>query len=181
MATQVYMPRETKKKNVDVTRLAQTQAPGHPPELQPRDGAENRTPSPTRAPTSTADIARSTSWGRSMGDPGDNASKQGFGGASSLNPSEKAGPATIDPHGPAGADPVLRNLAMGTRRAIDANDDWQTREISREPYPTTRGISARGSGGSPSGTVPAKTGAPADDSAARRNAGLRQAGAATKG
>lgn len=178
MATQSYYERSTKKSGVDVERLRQTQVPGHPPELQPKPGAEGRTPSPTRAPTSTADQARSTSWGRSDGsrDAGNsNPGKQGFGQASSLNPSEKAGPATIDPLGPAGADPILQNLRMGTARAIDADNgaDWQTRNsdyADAKGFPPAMGMRPRGA----DGTIP-KTTQPADgDEAARRQAGLKR-------
>ncbi len=152
MATQSYMPRDTEKKNVDVTKLAQTQAPGHPPELQPKPGAENRTPAPTRAPADLSEIARSKSWGRDNGNPG----AQAYGGPSSLNPSEKAPPANIDPHGPAGADPVLRNLAMGTARAVDQSDNWQTRrDVPSTGFKPALGMHAPKS----DGTVPSKTGA----------------------
>lgn len=157
MATQAYMPRDSEKKKVDVTKLAQTLAPGHPPELQPKSGAENRTPAPTRDPYSTFENAKSTSWGRAgKGAINEkNASAMGYGGPSSINPSEKAGPATIDPHGPAGADPVLKNLAMGTARAIDQNDDWQTRKLnSTGSAPYADGMRPRTS----DGTVPAKLG-----------------------
>lgn len=170
MATQAYMSRNSDGKKVDVTKLAQRQAPGHPAELQPRDGAENRTPAPTREPTSTADLARSTSWGRSSGDMGDNPGKAGYGGASSLNPSEKAGDPVFSPLGPAGADPVLRNLAMGTARAIDANDDWQTRQVDKTPYPARHGMKHRtGDGAIPKTTQPAS-----GDEASRRNAALKR-------
>ena len=163
MATSAYMPRDTEKKNVDVTKLAQTQAPGHPPELQPKAGAENRTPSPTRAPADLGEIARSKSWGRDNGNPG----AQAYGGPSSLNPSEKAPPANINPHGPGDfIDPVLRNLAMGTARAIDQNDDWQTRDVDKSPFPTAVGCHPPKS----SGTIPTTLGgSPMADAALKRS------------
>lgn len=179
MATQSYMDRNTVKKKIDVTRLAQRQAPGHPPELQPRDGAENRTPSPTREPTTTSlEISRSRSWGRAAGSASDNPGAMGAATPSSLNPGERAGPATIDPLGPAGADPVLENLRMGTARAVDQSDDWQTRQdVSREQYPAAFGHRLRtADAGSPGGTVPKHCGAPVnDDSAARRDAAVKRA------
>lgn len=163
MATQAYASRDNDpKKKVDVTRLAQTQAPGHPPEKPPRDGAENRTPAPLRPPVTTADMARATSWGRSSGDPGDNSGRQGYGGPSSLNPGERSGKAAIDPHGPAGADPVLQNLIHGTARAIDGEDDWQTNPAYNQPkpFPSAHGHTSRqANSGSPGGVVPQKTGA----------------------
>ena len=168
MATSAYMPRDTEKKNVDVTKLAQTQAPGHPPELQPKAGAENRTPSSTRDAMTTMELAKATSWGRSRGDGKDNPGKMGNATPSSLNPSEKAGPATIDPTGPAGQDPIIRNLRMGAARAIDANDDWQTRKLdSTGSAPYAHGMKPRTS----DGTVPQKLGgSPMADEMKRRAA-----------
>jgi hypothetical protein len=175
MATQAYMPRDTgNKKKVDVERLAQTQAPGHPSELQPKDGSGNRTPSPTQ-PAGVAEMARlkDTAWGRAGDRPEDqNPGKNGFGLASSLPPSQRAAPATIDPHGPAGMDPVLRNLAMGTKRAIDLEDDWQTRPFDTDQkVPTTFGHHKPAA----SGTIPSVTGhSPMSDEIRRRQAALKR-------
>ena len=154
MATTNYMPRGGRDNDpARVQKSAQKLAPGHAPELQPRPGAENRTPAPTRVYDPTA---KDRTWGRESGNPGGNA----YSGASSLSPGQKAPPATIDPHGPGGADPVLKNLAMGVKRAIDGDDNWQQRDLNdagdrnRGRVPTHPNMT----GPSPGGTVPAKCG-----------------------
>lgn len=170
MSTQKYRDRS----DGTVAENSGTSRPVHParPELNVKPGGENKTPAPVASPSTTADIARSKSWGRSMGDMGDNSGKAGYGGASSLNPGERPAPATINPL--AAKDVVLENIIRGGAHGAQVGDDWQTRPVSKDQYPTTRGMTARGAGGSPSGTVPAKTGAPVSDAAARRNAGLKR-------
>ena len=141
-----------------------------------RTGGENKTPAPTKQ-VDTLALARSTSWGHSLGDPGDNPGKSGYGGASSINPGERAGPATVNPQAP--TDGVLGALVKGGVRALDTDDDWQTRRLDDEgdknlgtspvhPAMTTRGVDS----GSPGGTIPAKNGNPTSDWDARRAAAL---------
>jgi len=137
MATQKY--RSRLDKTVGENRGSPTKVPGHGQVAFPK-GGENKTPSPTKAVT-TPDQARSTSWGRSSGAPGDNSGKQGFGGASSVNPGERPGPATVNPQ--ASTDTVLDSLIRGGVRALDTGDDWQTRVVDPTPYPTTRGMAKR--------------------------------------
>lgn len=160
MAFQGYRHRTDKTVGANVT--TQKLAPGHPPEKQPKAGAENKTPAPVRAPTTTPDMARSTSFGRSSGDNGDNSGKQGYGGPSSLNPGERAGPATVNPQAP--TDRVLSALIEGGTAALDKGDDWQTRSLD-DPHdnphkasPAHPFMKPANQGGAPSGKVPPKTG-----------------------
>lgn len=154
MATQNY--RDRSDETVKLNELTAKIAPGHAPEQQPKPGAENRTPSPVRPVTTTADQARSTSWGRSGGGPGDNPGKQGYGGASSLNPGERSAPATINPNAP--NDAVLQGLIEGRTARLDAQDPWQTRPVTDEQaVPTTFGHRDR-TADSNAAKVPAKLG-----------------------
>ncbi len=170
MATQKY--RSRLDHTVGANGATPKTAPGHPPELQPKAGAENLTPPPTKQ-VDTLALARSTSWGHSLGDPGDNPGKQGFGGASSVNPGECAGKATIDPQ--ASTDTVLDSLIRGGVAALDKGDDWQTRKLDDTASPVHPAMAKRGiADGSPGGTIPAKNGNPAADWDARRAAMLKQ-------
>lgn len=151
MATQSYRHKTDKTVGANVT--TQKLAPGHAPELQPKPGAENKTPAPTRTP----EQMRSTSWGRSGGDPGDNSGKNGYAGASSLNPGERSGPATVNPL--ASTDAVLDNII---RDKEAGGDSWQTRRLD-DPRDHNKAASPihpamHKNTGSPSGVVPPKTG-----------------------
>jgi hypothetical protein len=176
MATQSY--RHRLDKTVGENASSPTKVAGRPP-VKYRDGTENKTPAPT-GPVTTPDQARSTSWGRSGGAAGDNPGKQGYGGASSVNPGERSGPATVNPQ--ASTDRVLDALISGGVRALDTDDDWQTRRLddtgdknlkasSVHPAMQKRGADS----GSPGGTVPAKNGNPTSDWDARRAAMLKEA------
>ena len=118
MATQKY--RSQLDNTVGENEAGPTRAV-HParPELAVKAGAENKTPAPLAKPLTTGEIARATSWGRSMGDAGDNASKQGYGGPSSLNPGEKGGVATVNPLATTDAvlDGLIRGGTRGTRHS----------------------------------------------------------------
>ena len=121
MATQAYRSRfdNTVGSNEGTAKVA----PGHAPELQPKPGAENKTPAPLRTVS---------------------------GEASSLNPGERTGPATINPM--ARVDAVLDNVLRG---AETGGDDWQTRPVdSSRDCPVAFGMKPRAA----SGTVPASTG-----------------------
>lgn len=176
MATQKYRSRSDQT----VAENEGTSRPVHParPELPVKAGAENKTPAPVAAPTTTPDMARSTSWGRDSGGPGGNSGKQGYGGPSSLNPGERAGPATVN--GNAKTDTVLDGLIRGGVRALDQGDNWQTRSLD-DPHdnphkaaPVHPNMKPANSGGAPAGQVPSKLGAPVtDDSALRRNERLK--------
>lgn len=169
MATTKY--RHSSDRTVDTNKTTPKMAPGHPAELQPKSGAENRTPAPTRQ-VDTLALARSTSWGHSLGDPGDNPGKNGFGGASSVNPGERAGPATVSPQ--AKTDRVLDALVRGGVRALDTGDDWQTRKLDDQASPVHPAMAKRAvDSGSPGGTIPAKNGNPSDDFDQRRAAALK--------
>lgn len=171
MATQKY--RSRLDKTVGENRGSPTKVPGHGQVAFPK-GGENKTPAPTGAVT-TPDQARATSWGRSGGAAGDNSGKNGFGGASSVNPGERPGPATVNPQ--ASTDRVLDALISGGVRALDTGDDWQTRKVDDTAYPTTPSLAKRGAdSGSPGGTIPAKNGNPTSDWDARRAAQLKQGG-----
>jgi hypothetical protein len=170
MAFQGY--RHKSDKTVGENKASPTKVAGRGP-VRYRDGTENKTPSPTGAVT-TPDQARSTSWGRSGGAAGDNPGKQGFGGASSVNPGERPGPATVNPQ--ASTDRVLDALISGGVKALDTGDDWQTRKLDDtgtsppvHPAMAKRGIDS----GSPGGTLPAKNGNPTSDWDARRAAQLK--------
>ncbi len=181
MATSKYMSRSNDpKKAVDVTKLT-TQAPGHeskPAELQPKSGAEMKTPAPTElAGVAEMQRLKDQSWGRASGLAPEsmNPGKSGFALASSLPPGVKAAPANINPHGPGDfVDPVLRNLAQGTARAIDGEDDWQTRpeyNDRAQKVPTTFGHHKPGN----DGVVPSKIGgSPMADEMAGRADGLKR-------
>ena len=166
MATQKYLDRDTVAKT-DVTKLKETLAPGHPAELQPKPGAENRTPSPTRSIGEQA-IMREEAWGgASTLEPGqNNPGRNRYSGGVVLAPGFKADGANIFGEavfGPAGPDPILRNMAMGTKRAIDQNDDWQVRhdyDDGAQKVGSAHGHVKRGANsGSPGTTaVPAKCG-----------------------
>lgn len=150
MATSAYMSRSNHPKTAvsekDMARLKNTQNAGHentPPELQPKG---NATPAPTPAPVhSTGEMAllKESSWGRSgnLLAPGKNPpSGMGYFGPSSLPPGVKADAGTVDPLGPAGADPVLRNIqTAGVAKAVDENDDWATRKVDSAGIQTTHG------------------------------------------
>jgi hypothetical protein len=171
MAFQGY--RHKSDKTVGENAASPTKVPGYGRPVAYKTGAENKTPSPT-GPVTTPDMARTTSWGRSSGAAGDNPGKAGFGGPSSVNPGERAGPATVDPQAP--VDGVLNALIQGGVRALDTADDWQTRKVNDTAYPTTPGTAKRGpASGSPGGTVPLKNGSPTSDWDARRAAALKQA------
>jgi hypothetical protein len=164
MATQRY--RHKTDRTVGENESSPTRAT-HParPELEVKPGGENRTPAPVAAPSTTADQARSTSWGRDSGGPGGNPGKNGFGGPSSLNPGERAGAATINPQAP--TDAVLDAVIRGGAHGAQVSDDWQTRDLS-DPHDNKHGrppvhpamASRAADSGSPGGTVPATTGAP---------------------
>jgi len=136
--------------------------PVHPgaPELSVRPGGENRTPAPINFPSTTADQARSTSWGRSGSKATDNPGANGYGGPSSLNPGERAAAATINAG--ASTDVVLEGLI---RDGAHGQPDWQTRDLTSahdNPHgrvPTHDAMK----GPAPAGTVPARTGTPAFD------------------
>jgi hypothetical protein len=168
MAFQGY--RHKSDKTVGENEASPTKVAGHP-EMTYHDGTSNKTPAPVRE-VSTTDLARSTSWGRSMGDPGDNSSKQGYGGASSLSPGERSGPATISASAP--VDAVKDALVSGGAKGAQRSDDWQTRSqdfTSEQADPTAKGMRSRNNEG---GIVPKKIGASIlDNSAARRAAMLR--------
>lgn len=158
MATQKY--RSRLDTTVGENEAGPTRAT-HParPELPVKAGRENKTPAPLATPTTTSDQARATSWGRSGGDRGDNAGKQGYGGPSSLNPGERAGEATISPQ--ASHDAVLDGLVRGGVRALDKGDSWQTRSLD-DPHDNPHGrppvhsaMKPANQGGAPSGQIPA--------------------------
>jgi hypothetical protein len=159
MATQSY--RHRLDKTVGENASSPVKVAGRPA-VKYRTGGENKTPAPIK-PVETPDMARSTSWGRSQGDPGDNSGKQGFGGSSSTRPGERPAHATVDPQAP--TDRVLSALIDGGVGALDKDDNWQTRGLDDEgdknlkaspvhPAMAKRGVDS----GSPGGTVPAKTG-----------------------
>ncbi len=134
-----------------------------------KKGGENLTPAPTKSPDTTEAIARSTSWGRSSGDPKDNSSKQGYGGASSLNPGERSGPATVD------ASPTDAVKEALISAGATAQPNWQTRSEDfdgEQKIPTAFGMKKQQG---PVGSFPAKgtNGAIDDNALARRNAMLR--------
>jgi len=170
MATQKY--RSRLDKTVGENRSSPTKVPGHGQVAFPK-GGENKTPAPVK-PVMTPDMARSTSFGRSSGDPGDNSGKQGYGGSSSTRPGEAPAKATVNPQ--AGTDRVLDALISGGVAALDRGDDWQTRKLDDtgaspvHPAMSKRGIDS----GSPGATVPAKNGNPTSDRDARRAAMLKQ-------
>ena len=170
MATQSY--RHRLDRTVGENASSPTKVAGRPP-VKYRDGSENKTPAPVK-PVMTPDMARSTSFGRSSGDPGDNSSKNGFGGASSVNPGEKSGPATVNPQ--ASTDRVLDALISGGVAALDKGDDWQTRKLDDTASPVHPAMAKRGiADGSPGSQVPAKNGNPTSDFDARRAAMLKEA------
>ncbi len=172
MATQRY--RDRSDETVGLNELTPSVAPGHAPEKQPAPGAENKTP----APLSTAELARvkDTAWGRAGDQPGDqNPGKNGYGGASSLSPGQRAPAAKVNPLAP--RDAVLDAvIARGTARAGALNDDWQVRRIEDTQLPAAGGLVKRGiDSGSPGGTVPASTGMTSSDADERRAAALQRA------
>lgn len=173
MATQKYRSRLDTTVGENVAGPTRAVHPARP-ELPVKAGSENKTPAPLAPPSTTADQARSTSWGRSSGGAGDNPGKQGYGGPSSLNPGERAAPATINAN--AKTDAVLDNLIRGgVGHGIDRGDNWQTRDLT-DPHDNPHKaapIHSAMTGAAPGPKVPAKTGARADDSAARRNAQLK--------
>lgn len=156
MATQSY--RSRLDKTVGENSASPVKVAGRPP-VKYKTGGENLTPPPTK-PVTTPEMARSTSFGRSSGDAGDNPGKNGFGGASSVNPGERPGPATVNPQ--ASTDSVLSALIHGGVAALDKGDDWQTRSdayADAKGYPLHDGLAKRRvDSGSPGGTIPAKTG-----------------------
>jgi len=174
MATQSY--RHRLDKTVGENASSPTKVAGRPP-VKYRDGTENKTPAPT-GPVTTPDQARSTSWGRSGGAAGDNPGKQGYGGASSVNPGERPGPATVNPQ--ASTDRVLDALISGGVQALDTADDWQTRRLddtgdkNLKASPVHPAMAKRGiDSGSPGSAVPAKNGNMSSDFDARRAAQLK--------
>jgi hypothetical protein len=177
MAIQSRAWEKPTKQNTGVAK-----APGHEHEAETpyRDGGENKTPSPVH-PSDAAglEMARSTSWGRSDGAPGANSGRMGYGGPSSVNPGERAGPAAIDPMSPGNHpgtyDPVMDAVLRGGARAADALDDWQTRRVDDTQAPAAGNLVKRGiDSGSPGGVVPASTGMTSSDADARRAAALQR-------
>jgi hypothetical protein len=177
MATQKY--RSRLDKTVGENAASPTKVPGYGRPVAYRKGGENATPAPT-GPVTTPEQARATSWGRSGGAAGDNPGKNGFGGRSSVNPGERAGPATVNPQ--ASTDGVLDSLVRGGVAALDNADDWQTRRLDDtgdknlksspvHPAMTKRSVD----NGRPGGTIPAKNGNPTSDWDARRSAALMRA------
>jgi hypothetical protein len=125
----------------------------HPaaPELQPKPGAENKTPSPTRTYDPTA---KDHTYGRANGNPGTNA----YAGAVSIMPGQKAMPAAVNPGAP--VDAVLEGLQHGGVRGLDSQDDWQTRSLT-DPHDNPKGrvpTNPGAQGARAGGTVPAKCG-----------------------
>ena len=170
MSTQKY--RHGSDRTVGENRSSPTKVPGYGRPVTYRDGTENKTPAPTR-PVTTPDMARSTSWGRSSGAPGDNPGKQGYGGASSVNPGERAGPATVNPQ--ASTDRVLDVLISGGVAALDRQDNWQTRTLDDSAPPVHPAMAKRGiDSGSPGSAVPAKNGNMSSDFDARRAAAVKR-------
>jgi hypothetical protein len=156
MAYQGY--RSKTDKTVGENEASPTKVAGRP-DLKYRDGGENRTPAPVRE-VSITETARSTSWGRSMGDAGDNSGKQGYGGPSSVNPGERTGPATVNPCAP--VDAVKDAILAGGAKATQRSDDWQTRNsdyTSEQADPTAWGNRSRAmDDGSPGSVIPKKNG-----------------------
>ncbi|MGH7223785.1 MAG: hypothetical protein ACRELF_11190 [Gemmataceae bacterium] len=113
---------------------------------RPATGRENLTP----APRDTAGT--------------DNPGVNRYCGPSSLAPGAKAAPAAINAQ--ASKDVLLDNIiAVGTahtpkRGALNDGDDWQTRQTAPGNVPIHDSMHANN--GSPSGTVPAKTGTRSD-------------------
>lgn len=160
MAFQGY--RSKKDLTVGENRSSPVKVAGKPP-MKYRDGTENKTPSPTK-PAPTPDELRSTAWGR--GSYGAN----GWGGGSSVMPGEKVQSA-LKVNAP--VDAVLDNVIRGSE---SGSDDWQTRQVDPNPYPTTPGLAKRGpDSGSPGGQIPLKNGSPTSDWDARRAAALTRA------
>jgi hypothetical protein len=160
--------RHKSDKTVGENEKSPTKVAGHP-EMTYHDGTSNKTPAPVKEVSQT-DISRSTSWGRSMGDVGDNPGKNGFGGASSLSPGERSGPATIDPTSP--VDAVKDALISGGGKGAQRADSWQTRSedfTSEQADKTAWGNKTPAAGP----TIPKKIGAIDGNALARRNAMLR--------
>jgi hypothetical protein len=161
MAFQGY--RSKKDFTTGENRGSPARVAGKPP-MKYKDGLENLTPPPTK-PVETPDHARSTSWGRSDGNPRTgNPGQQGYGGSSSTRPGEAPAPATIKATAPVDAvlDSLIRETGEPKPSAL-GGDSWQTRSAAyadAEPYPTTPGTRKRGpADGSPgTNTIPAKTG-----------------------
>jgi hypothetical protein len=104
----------------------------------------------------------------------------GYGGASSINPGERAGPAAIDPMSPGDHpgthDPVMDAVLKGGMKAADAADNWQTRDVDKTQLPAAGNLVKRGiDSGSPGGTVPASCGMVSSDADDRRAAALKRA------
>jgi len=141
----------------------------------PNTGAPGKTPAPT-----SADLARMkdvaygrTSYGgnayagRVVADPGKSVT-------SPLADQLKAKAAESD-----GGDLLRTIIERGTARGPAADVELQspqTRDVSKEPYPSAHGMQQRGiDSGSPGAVVPATTGQPSGDYDARRAAQLRNA------
>ncbi len=176
MATQKY--RSRLDATVGENKASPTKVAGRGP-VRYKDGTENATPAPVKQ-VDALSIARSTSWGHSLGDPGDNPGKNGYGGASSINPGERAGKATVAPQAP--TDNVLDALISGGIAALDKGDDWQTRQLDDEgdknhgTSPVHPSFAKRGpASGSPGGVIPTKNGSPTSDWAQRRAQQLKEA------
>jgi hypothetical protein len=99
--------------------------------------------------------------------PGGNPGRNGYTGASSANPGQKAGSANVNPQADTDAvmDAVIRDGAHGAQ----LSDDWQTRTVDDTPLPPAFGTRNRDSDGV--ATVPAKTGGSDFDPSAVRKPG----------
>ena len=114
MAFQGY--RHKSDKTVGENEASPTKVAGHP-EMTYHDGTSNNMLAPVRE-ASITETARSTSWGRSMGDAGDNPGKQGYGGPSSVNPGERPGAATVAADAPVDAVKMRSSLAAQKARSV---------------------------------------------------------------
>ena len=171
MAYQGY--RHESDKTVGSNEGTKSTAPGHEHAVTtPPPGGENKTPAPLNTAGDVRAMLKDRAWGRAGDQPQDqNSGKNGFGLASSLHPGEKGAPATLNPQ--AGTDAVLEGLQRGGLKALDVQDDWQTRKTKSDAIPTTFGMHKPAAGA----TVPSTTGhSPMADEANRRAAALKAAG-----
>ncbi len=147
---------------------------GAAPGDAPNTGAPGFTPAPTK-PVSPDVISRPRSpigagYGMSGGAENPSSIAPGYGG-----PQTQLGKnleASVDDDGL-----LARIRRMGVGKGVIADVDLQspqTRDVSKEPFPSAHGMHKPA--GSPSGSVPATTGQPSDDYDARRAAMLKEAG-----
>lgn len=124
-------------------------APGHAPELQPKTGSENKTPAPVKAFDPTA---KDRTYGRT------NYGANGSSFPSSLPPGTATPKGAVNANAP--VDAVLEGLQRNGVRGLDAQDPWETRDLTdkrdnnRGRVPVHPGTQGARSGG----TVPTKTG-----------------------